>query len=957
MPNSDDDINIKVRAQVDEAVSDLGGFFEKGAADVKDFVDRASAAFQQFTSAAQTTAQAASQVPNVFQTVAAAAQGMASTVSAAASSVVGSVQNMAQNTVSSASTAVNSIDALSFRVSALSLAYLGLRVIRGVFEEFESAREAAIKVQQLSDATGVEAVTLLELQRAMADVGAPTENLNQSLSRLTRNMQSARDEHSKQAEAFRELGVSTAGWAKQLPTVDVVIQQLAIHLANSTTASQDMANMQLVAGRNVVALESYLKSMGSTLEEVLISHREYAEAVVGSTSAARELTKAEADLSEQWKTMLAESLPAIATAVRSEREGWALLKTGLEEIGAAFQYVGSVGMASLAGINAAQKSLLSGDLQGAKQAVASVYNQMVASSAQYHKQLELGAEESLRTILKLELEAATAGTKRPPTGETDEDYHGKDDSVARRAAEKKLEGQMNAALNSLEITRKTAQDQEKLEQISVDKSAEIQATALRNELETRRFYLGEMAKLEGNDPRNAARVETLNNEVIAAESKFALASLALNTHVEESKKKNLESTAKAYENMIRAMADMDIKEASRKEAMARRELEEGIANSARMVQDAEKAAQLKDQANEKSSQAGMERYRKQVEEEFKLNLISLKQRDAALKQSFDEEDSAQRNLLNKELGNLDAYHAQYLAKRQTLMFLIQAVNPDDAAMYQKELAQLDAFNATYLSKRQELEDKVMNLHIKELAQEQTANNQTLARLTQTWGQFVTTTGNSFQNGVMSWVKGTKTFQQAFVSMGANMLTSWIGVLLQMGVKWAERQALDLLIEVVTGQKKVANQAMTAAESAAFSKLAAAQNIASSAATGAAGAMAAVAPIPFVGPELAPPAGAAMFGAIMAWQSANAFEGGGLVGSTQMALLHKNEMVLPANLSRGMQTVINNGGGGSGGDTHIHFAPHVSALDSTGMDRVLDRHQQTFIRKFQALAQSGHLQRA
>lgn len=56
------------------------------------------------------------------------------------------------------------------------------------------------------------------------------------------------------------------------------------------------------------------------------------------------------------------------------------------------------------------------------------------------------------------------------------------------------------------------------------------------------------------------------------------------------------------------------------------------------------------------------------------------------------------------------------------------------------------------------------------------------------------------------------------------------------------------------------------------------------------------------------------------------QGGWMVPSTSLAMLHANEMVLPANISQGLQSMIANGGGsgGSGGGANVMF--NVSAMD-------------------------------
>ena len=56
------------------------------------------------------------------------------------------------------------------------------------------------------------------------------------------------------------------------------------------------------------------------------------------------------------------------------------------------------------------------------------------------------------------------------------------------------------------------------------------------------------------------------------------------------------------------------------------------------------------------------------------------------------------------------------------------------------------------------------------------------------------------------------------------------------------------------------------------------------------------------------------------------QGGWMVPSTSLAMLHANEMVLPANISQGLQSMIAGGGAGaSGGGANVMF--NVSAMDS------------------------------
>ena len=111
-----------------------------------------------------------------------------------------------------------------------------------------------------------------------------------------------------------------------------------------------------------------------------------------------------------------------------------------------------------------------------------------------------------------------------------------------------------------------------------------------------------------------------------------------------------------------------------------------------------------------------------------------------------------------------------------------------------------------------------------------------------------------------------------------------------------------------------------------------------AALAAAGAYAALAGIPGIGPFIAPAASAAALAAVLSLGAsiASAAGGWGDIPQDQMAMVHKNEMILPASIASPLRASLANGGapalaslssGGNqgGGDTHIHFS--VNAMDA------------------------------
>lgn len=109
-------------------------------------------------------------------------------------------------------------------------------------------------------------------------------------------------------------------------------------------------------------------------------------------------------------------------------------------------------------------------------------------------------------------------------------------------------------------------------------------------------------------------------------------------------------------------------------------------------------------------------------------------------------------------------------------------------------------------------------------------------------------------------------------------------------------------------------------------------IGANAAVAASGAYAATAAIPVVGPELAPAAAATAYAGAMSWMGALSVPGFDVgawsLSKDQLAVVHSNEMIIPASLAGGMRalfTAVSNDNArvaandsGGGGDVHLHL---------------------------------------
>ncbi len=148
--------------------------------------------------------------------------------------------------------------------------------------------------------------------------------------------------------------------------------------------------------------------------------------------------------------------------------------------------------------------------------------------------------------------------------------------------------------------------------------------------------------------------------------------------------------------------------------------------------------------------------------------------------------------------------------------------------------------------------------------------------------------------------------------------------------------------------KTASASAAAAATKTIATTTAMSQIMIDAKTAAAGAYAATVEIPILGLILAPIAAAAAFAGVMAFGAIGSAEGGwDRIPENQLAMVHKNEMVLPAALAENIRRMSAGSPGMTGGSTSstmgntVHTHTHnwtVQAWDGKDVKRVLDNHK-------------------
>ena len=208
----------------------------------------------------------------------------------------------------------------------------------------------------------------------------------------------------------------------------------------------------------------------------------------------------------------------------------------------------------------------------------------------------------------------------------------------------------------------------------------------------------------------------------------------------------------------------------------------------------------------------------------------------------------------------------------------------------------------------------------------------------------------WDHNIISMINGTQNFGHTFRQIMLSTGQYFEQMVVKMGLDWMKGE----LLKSAATKAGVAERGLTEEEGAikslATSAAVAIKDIAIKGAQAAAGAYAAIASIPIYGPVLAPAAAAVALAAVIGIGSKVASAEGGWdqVPSDQLAMIHKNEMVLPAHLAERVRSM--SGGGGGDGATHVHF--HGPVFDKKGVERFFDAHQGALLRTLGTAARNG-----
>lgn len=279
----------------------------------------------------------------------------------------------------------------------------------------------------------------------------------------------------------------------------------------------------------------------------------------------------------------------------------------------------------------------------------------------------------------------------------------------------------------------------------------------------------------------------------------------------------------------------------------------------------------------------------------------------ALGEANKEEDASLAESLEGLKLKEDAGQISYAKMAEQQILFVRIARDAELQRLDDEIATLkvgtDAY-ATAMKERAALAQKFNKdeSNIKnEAAKKQLADAKTEAK------EMTSALVDPFKKGINDMILGGKSFGDSMADVAKGIESSMISMIENVAAEQIEKVVASALV-----------------------------SISSNAGVAASGAAASQASIPYVGPVLAVAAAGAMLALVMGYQSLAHASGGMTLDRDQLVFAHKDEMILPAHLSKGVQNIINNGGGGStsnGGHT-LNYSPTINGHAPANMESML-----------------------
>ena len=763
---------------------------------------------------------------------------------------------------------------------------LGLALFGEMLERaIDKTKDEVIELGHLSAATGVSMSWLSQMELEMARIGAVGVNMNMVVMRMSAAIHEAKDPTSREAEALRELGIDAKAAVDGHLTLRDALEQLAVHLQNSTHYEQDLANAREVAGRNAVPLIAFLKSEGEELNKNLEAHHQTSAALAAAGTAAKHLQDTEAMMKEGWQELSAAVLPKVDWALRALIETYNAVASAAASaievlIGASEAFLDVIKTTGKAAVD-----IFKGDMMGAfKDINAGITGVTSDMSAAWQK------ATLIRDLYLKDRAARQKGfPEEHPSGATDtEDTTG--NTKRAQLWDAQLEGEQHHQQAMLAAEKAGIEDRYKLGQLTDTQRATLLDQAAAHELQATQSLIDKKIAIAKTDPENGAeQIIKANAEKQAAQDKYA-AALQANTfqELEAIRKKNTEE-----QNLDNALARAAAERLQKQKELSIK-VEEAIAEAAR--DEAKKRMQvqrIEEQEEIAHATRVYDLQKEKIEAEFAERKITIQQKIALLKQLEEQEYKTQQAAAEKEYTGAVREHG--------------AASPEAATAK----AKLDALQDQYHIAMQKMEDDTEKAFLEPVI------------------SAITKIGDDLESGLNRWVTGHEKFAKVAEQTWRSIENTALSAIEKQLTKYITAQNLMAIAHAVFKGKEASLDTVTAGMGAALQRaknLSEATSNAGVAATGAAAGVAAASGP--AAPVTGPAAAAAMMASLAPFIALAGAERGWDVpaGGPHPAILHSREMVLPQHLAENVRNMTTSSNSETHNHLHITLGPQTSPGD-------------------------------
>lgn len=305
-------------------------------------------------------------------------------------------------------------------------------------------------------------------------------------------------------------------------------------------------------------------------------------------------------------------------------------------------------------------------------------------------------------------------------------------------------------------------------------------------------------------------------------------------------------------------------------------------------------------------------------------------------------------------------YAAEVAHENQIYALKEAELQKELAIANLAPAQMQAINKKIeedFANHQEVLAKLAQENSKRMAQDQATAAEAAQRA---WMQPLSKIGNEFTTMTVGMINGSNNTRAQLLRIGTQMETDAVGWIVKQGEKFIANEMVKVTATAAGATSRTSIEAAASAQSHTLNFMDTVKAVTNAAVKAAAGAYAAMAGIPIIGPELGAVAAGVTFAAVETLGAmASAAGGWDRVPEDQIAQLHKEEMVLPASISVPLRSAIDTGnfaggaggGGPGGGDTHIHNW-HLNAVDGKDVQSFFDKHQDKIVKTLKSATRKG-----